>query len=69
MQDAVAVALETGAKWICFYGMRTIASTECTCSKRCKSRVFARLALGAINDLPLTRARPRVFVCETNLIV
>jgi hypothetical protein len=37
MQDAVAVALETSAKWVGFYGMRTIASTECTRSKRRKS--------------------------------
>jgi hypothetical protein len=40
MQDAVAVALETGAKWVCFYSMRTIASTECTRGERGKRGIF-----------------------------
>jgi hypothetical protein len=40
MQDAVAVTLETGAKWVCFYSMRTIASTECTSGEWGKRGIF-----------------------------
>ena len=69
MQDAVAIAFETGAKWVCFLGDSAITGTKGTCGKWSKSRFFTLFTLSTINDLSLTRARPRVFVSETNLFV
>jgi hypothetical protein len=68
VQDAIAIAFEACAKWVCFFGNRTIASTKRASGERGKYIVVTGFTLDAIDDMGAARPGPRVSMSESNAI-
>jgi hypothetical protein len=68
VQDAVAITFKAGAKWVCLFSNRTIASTKRASSKRGEYIVLTGFALDAVDDMGAAGPCPRISVCKSNAI-